>query len=73
MCLTIPKQVVAVKGEVIKVRSGKGEQEVATLIRVKKGDWVLTQNNVIIQKVKEKDAREVLEQMKVLSQPGGVI
>ncbi len=59
MCLTIPKQVISVKNGAVKVRHGKIQQEVGSLIKVKKNDWVLTQNNVIIQKISAKQAEEI--------------
>jgi len=59
MCLTIPKQVLSVKNSVVKVSAPQGRQEVGSLVKVKKGDWVLTQNNVIIQKISKKQAGEI--------------
>jgi len=59
MCLTIPKQVISFKNGVAKVKSAKGSQEVGALIKIKKGDWVLTQNNVIVQRISQKQAKEI--------------
>ena len=59
MCLTIPKQVIGLKNGVAMVKSQKGPQEVGAIIKVKKGDWVLTQNNVIVQKITKKQAQEI--------------
>jgi len=59
MCLTIPKQVVSVKNGVIAVKSKKGRQEVGSIVKIKKGDWVLTQNDVIIKKISKKQAEEI--------------
>ena len=59
MCLTIPKQVISFKKGVAKVQSQRGNQEVGSLVKVKKGDWVLTQNNVIVQKISQKQAKEI--------------
>ncbi|OGZ33939.1 MAG: hypothetical protein A2Y98_00495 [Candidatus Portnoybacteria bacterium RBG_19FT_COMBO_36_7] len=59
MCLTIPKQVIGLKKGVATVKSQKGPQEVGAIISVKKGDWVLTQNNVIVQKISKKQAQEI--------------
>jgi len=59
MCLTIPKQVIATKDGAVKIKSFKGQQKVSSLIRVKKGDWVLTQNGVIIKKMPAKYARHI--------------
>ncbi|OGZ34965.1 MAG: hypothetical protein A2174_00040 [Candidatus Portnoybacteria bacterium RBG_13_41_18] len=59
MCLAIPKQVISVKKDSVTVKSSGGRQAVATLEPVKKGDWVLTQNNVIIRKISQKQAKEI--------------
>lgn len=59
MCLTIPKQVISLKDKVAKVRSNKRVQEVGSLIGIKKGDWVLTQNNIIVSKISSKQAKEI--------------
>jgi len=59
MCLSIPKQVISVKNDLVLVKSTKAKQKVGTLIKVKKGDWVLTQNNVIIKKINQKQAKEI--------------
>jgi len=59
MCLTIPKQVISFKNGVATVKSQKGPQEVGAIVKVKKNDWVLTQNNVIVQKISKKQAQEI--------------
>jgi len=59
MCLTIPKKVISFKNGVAKIKSKKGQQEVGSLVKVKKGDWVLTQNNVIVQKISKKQAQQI--------------
>ena len=59
MCLTIPKQVIEFKKGVATVKSQNGPQEMGAIIKVKKGDWVLTQNNVIVQKINKKQAQEI--------------
>lgn len=61
MCLTIPKKVVSVDKGIIKVVpfNDKKEQDVRTIIKVRKGDWVLTQNSIIIDKLSDKQAKEV--------------
>lgn len=65
MCLTIPKQVIAAKNGLIKVRAGKKNQELSSLIKVKKGDWVLAQNSVIIKKITARQAGEVNQLLKI--------
>jgi hydrogenase maturation factor len=60
MCLTVPKKVISVDKKSIKVSSNKkGRQEVGSIVNVKQGDWVLTQNNIIIQKLSPKQAKEI--------------
>ena len=104
MCLTIPKQIISINKDVVKLKNPKsveiahllsfprnlsstaiGERESKKLLKdidsrfrgndnknifnIKKGDWVLTQNmvrhgspqNVIIKKIKEKQAKEILK------------
>ena len=67
MCLTIPKQVIAVNKNIVKlVRPGSPQVEDAiSIVGVKKGDWVLTQNDVIIKKVTAKQAKEILKILKI--------
>ena len=59
MCLTIPKQVISVKKDSILLQAGRKKESAGTLLKVKKGDWVLTQNNVIISKINKKQAQEI--------------
>ena len=61
MCLTIPKKVVSVKKDIVKIMpfNDEKEQEARTIIKVKKGDWVLTQNGIIISKFSSQQASEI--------------
>ncbi len=59
MCLTIPKQVIAAKKDFVKVKSSNGTEQLGALIAVKKGDWVLSQNSIIIKKISPKQAKEI--------------
>jgi hydrogenase maturation factor len=60
MCLTIPKRILSKKGDnYIVEKEGGAKQEVKTIIKVGTGDYVLTQNNVIIQKLTKKQAEEI--------------
>jgi hydrogenase assembly chaperone HypC/HupF len=61
MCLTIPKKVIESRGGIIKVIQlrSKKEEKVGAIIAVKKGDWVLTQNGIIINKITSKQAKEI--------------
>lgn len=69
MCLTIPKKVISTDGNsaVVKNPSG-GRQEVKSIIKVKAGDFVLTQQNVIIQKISKKQADELISMIKSYAQ-----
>jgi len=64
MCLTIPKQITSAKNGFFVVKSAKGRQEVGSFVKVKKGDWVLTQNNVIVRKISQKEAKEISDLFK---------
>jgi len=61
MCLTIPKRITAIKGGFIFVKPKTGKiQAVGTAIKnIKKGDWVLTHNDIIIAKISAKKAGEI--------------
>lgn len=59
MCLTVPKQVISIKKGNVYVKTPIGRQRLGSLIKVKKGDWILSQNNVIIQKINQKQAKEI--------------
>ena len=59
MCLTIPKQVKSSAKDGILVAAGKKTETVGSLLAVKKGDWVLTQNNIIVKKITAKQAKEI--------------
>ena len=60
MCLTIPKKVLRKKGASYVVEKDNGEkQEVKSIIKIKIGDFVVTQSNVIIQKLSKKQAQEI--------------
>jgi hydrogenase maturation factor len=60
MCLTIPKKVLEKRGDFYIVEKNSGEkQEVKTIIKIRVGDFVITQNNVVIQKITKKQAQEI--------------
>jgi hydrogenase maturation factor len=63
MCLTIPKKVLSEKkdGRYIVEKNNGEKQEVKTIIKVKVGDFVITQSNIIIQKLSKKQAQEINE------------
>jgi hydrogenase maturation factor len=65
MCLTIPKKVLRKKGTGYVVEKDNGEkQEVRSIIKIKAGDFVVTQSNVIIQKLSKKQAQEINDLLK---------
>lgn len=59
MCLGIPKKVISIRNNLAIIKSAKRQQVVGTLIKVKKGDWVLTQQGVIVRKIGKKEAKEI--------------
>jgi len=63
MCLTIPKKIISVSGEKFLVENAssedKDQQEVRSIIEVKKGDIVFTQGGVIIEKIDQKQLDEI--------------
>lgn len=59
MCLAIPKQVIVVKKGIINVKAGKKTEIAGSILAVKKGDWVLTQNGIIIKKITDKQAKKI--------------
>ncbi|HEX7586183.1 MAG TPA: HypC/HybG/HupF family hydrogenase formation chaperone [Patescibacteria group bacterium] len=60
MCLTIPKKVLRKKGNNYVVEKSDGKkQEVKSIIKINIGDYVVTQSNVIIQKLSKKQAQEI--------------
>lgn len=62
MCLTIPKKIITREGDFFVVENPFGvRQEVKSIIKTKIGDNVLTQSNVIVQKISKKQAQEIAE------------
>ncbi|MFA6973904.1 MAG: HypC/HybG/HupF family hydrogenase formation chaperone [Parcubacteria group bacterium] len=62
MCLTIPKKVVAVGKEIFIVETFDGtRQEVKSIVELSVGDFCITQQNVVIQKMTDEDAKEIFE------------
>ena len=66
MCLTIPKKVISRDGEkaVVERWDEKEQQEIPTIVDVKKNDWVLTQGGVIIEKIDKSQAQEIINLIK---------
>ena len=61
MCLAIPKKVIFIKKNGVEVCANNSEktEKVRTILKVKKGDWVLTQNKIIVNKITKKQAEEI--------------
>jgi hydrogenase maturation factor len=64
MCLTIPKKVISVIDNVVVVELPDGSrQEVKTIVKLSVGDYCITQQNIIIEKMGIDSANELLELM----------
>lgn len=63
MCLTIPAQVIKIDKNKIILRESSGaiKNVSAFLSNLKKGDWVLCINDLIIKKIAKKDAGEIIK------------
>lgn len=65
MCLTIPKKVIAVDGGLATLETVDGKRQIVkTMVELGVGDYVLTQQNIAMQKIGEKEALEILELIK---------
>lgn len=62
MCLTIPKKVVEIRGNSVIVENYKGDrQELKTLIELAIGDFVISQQNVVLEKMERDLAEDILK------------
>ena len=62
MCLTIPKKVISREGDFFVVENPEGaRQKVKSIVPLKIGDYALTQQNIIVQKIGKKDADKIFE------------
>lgn len=62
MCLSIPYKVLSVKDNKAKIKFQNKLKEVdSSLVKVKIGDYVISQNNVIIKKIDKKEVNELLK------------
>ncbi|MFA5051004.1 MAG: HypC/HybG/HupF family hydrogenase formation chaperone [Patescibacteria group bacterium] len=59
MCLAIPKKIISVKKNSVLLQSPNGRETVISLIKVKKGDWVLTQNHIVVKKINKNQAEKI--------------
>ena len=65
MCLTIPKKVIDIKEDFAVVEDFNGrKQELKSIIDINKGDYVLSQQNMIIEKIDRKQAKETIDILK---------
>jgi len=62
MCLTIPKKVAEISQNSVIVELHDGtRQELKSLIKLAVGDFVLSQQNVIIEKMDKEEAEEIFD------------
>lgn len=63
MCLTIPAQVIKLENNQAVIRSGNEVKEVKgpLISNLKVGDWILYINNLALEKISKKDAKEIIE------------
>jgi len=62
MCLTIPKKVVEIKGDEVVIETPNGNrQNVKSIVDLGVGDYCLTQQNVAIEKMETKEAKELIK------------
>lgn len=62
MCLTIPKKVISVSENLVTVENpDRTRQELKTVIGLEAGDYVISQQNVIIEKINKEEADDILK------------
>lgn len=62
MCLVLPYRVISVSQKEIRLELlGKKRKVRETLVKIKPGDFVLVQKDVIVKKVPKKEAQEILK------------
>lgn len=65
MCLTIPYKVLSCRDKTAIVIFNNKKQKVnSNLINVKKGDYVIIQNKIIIKKINKKEANKIFTLLK---------
>jgi hydrogenase maturation factor len=71
MCLTIPKKVVSREGDFFIVEKPDGSrQKVKSIIDINVGDKVLTQQNIVVQKMEENEFNELMKLYKEIGEKG---
>ena len=64
MCLSIPGKIKSIKRHLYTIDYGSEKRCIGkSLVGVKKGDWVLVQNQTIVKKMPEANALEILKLM----------
>lgn len=62
MCLTIPKKVISRQGDFFIVENPAGDrQKVKSIIKLKTGEYCLTQQNIAIDKINKKEVEKLLK------------
>lgn len=62
MCLTIPKKVVFVsEGSAVVENPDGTRQELKTVLELSVGDYVLSQQNIVVEKIEKKEAEETIK------------
>lgn len=62
MCIALPVKVIAIKNKKAIVEGIDCQKEVGGfLIKVKMGDYVILQNNIIVRKISKREAKETLD------------
>lgn len=64
MCLTIPKKVISISDNDVVIELPNGNrQTVKTIVDLNIGDFCLTQQNVAIEKISSKEAKEIVDNL----------
>jgi len=60
MCLTIPKKVISIENGSVIVEDFQGHrQEMKTIVELETGDFCVSQQNVVVQKLNKDQAQEI--------------
>ncbi len=65
MCITTPYKVISTDPDIMILVEGEEVAVSMSLVDVKKGDFVISQNGVIITKVPSKEAKELLKMFSI--------
>jgi len=63
MCLTVPLKIKKIKGQTAELVDGR-EVDIALVKDIKEGDWVLTNANLALDKISQKEAEEINNYLK---------